>query len=451
MGNRDARRLGLIEAALQGRITNQQGADSLGMSRRQFKRLRHRVAREGPQGLIHRSRGRPSSHQLAPAVREKVVALLTQQAARLNDCHVADLLAEDSVAVSADSVRRIRCRLGLAPKRHRRPPRHRRRRERQPAAGALVLVDGSPFPWLGEDQPRCTLVGALDDATGAILALTLRAEEDLHGYAVVLREVCVSYGLPLALYGDRTNIFVRNDDHWTLEEELQGRQFPTQMGRTLEELGIRYIAARSPQAKGRVERLWNTLQDRLAAELALRGIRTWAAALAFLPQFIARFNRRFARPAAATAVWRRPPRDLDRLLACRYERVVARDNTVALEGRRLQLPAGPWQRSYHGSRVELRELLDGRLLVFCRGQLLAEQRAPAEPFTLAPRRHHRPPPPNSSNNGRHKATQKPDRPRSRPKGQPPQTPPRAPQPTRSPTPDHPWRHGLPIPISRARV
>ncbi len=451
MGNRDARRLGLIQAALQGRITNQQGADSLGMSRRQFKRLRRRVAREGPGGLIHRSRGRPSSRQLAPAVHEKVVALLTQPATRLNDCHVADLLAEDGVAVSADSVRRIRCRLGMRAKRQRRPPRHRRRREREPSAGALVLVDGSPFQWLGEDQPRWTLVGALDDATGAILALTLRAEEDLHGYAVVLREVCLTYGLPLALYGDRTSIFVRNDDHWTLEEELQGRQFPTQMGRILEELGIRYIAARSPQAKGRVERLWNTLQDRLAAELALRGIRTLAAALAFLPQFIARFNRRFARPAAATAVWRRPPRDLDRLLACRYQRVVARDNTIALAGRRLQLPAGPWQRSYHGARVELRELLDGRLLVFRCGRLLAEQRAPAQPFTLAPRRCSRPSPPKPSKTERREAPHKPDRPRPRPKGQAARTQSRAPHATRSPAPDHPWRHGLPVPISRARV
>lgn len=435
MGQRDARRLGLIQAALQGRITNQEGADALGLSRRQFRRLRRRVAHEGPKGLVHRSRGRPSSRRLPEAVSRKVVDLLTHANARLNDCHLADLLEEEGIRISPDSVRRIRLRLKLPAKRRRRPIRHRSRREREARPGALVLVDGSPFAWLGDDGPNWTLVGALDDATGAIVALTFRPHEDLHGYAVLLEQMGSTHGLPLAIYGDLTNIFVRNDHHWTIEEELRGRQDPTQLGRVLEELGICYIAAHSPQAKGRVERLWATLQDRLAAELRLRRVRTLERALAYLPKFIPRFNRRFARsPRETRSAWRRPPRDLDHILACRYTRIVTRDNVVPLHGRSVQIPAGPHRRSYQGCRVEVRELLDGRLLVFWRGQLLAEQPAPPGSFTLFPRKGRRaiPVP------GSHRIVELPQ-PRPRPMA-------RA-RKHRVPSSDHPWRGRLPISLN----
>src|SRR5262245_63776417 len=164
----------------------------------------------------------------------------------------------------------------------------------------------------------------------------------------------------------------------------------------LQDLGIGFIAARSPQAKGRIERLWGTLQDRLVSELRLRACRTLEQANAFLPEFLASFRQRFARPAAQPIpAWRRPPRTLDRILSCRYRRVVARDNTVRLGPRWLQLPPGPGGRSYAGRRVGLRELLDGRLLVFDQGSLLAAQPAPASAFVLPPGRdpNRAPPPP----------------------------------------------------------
>ena len=193
---------------------------------------------------------------------------------------------------------------------------------------------------------------------------------------------CTTYGLPLALYGDRLNVFVRNDPHWTLEEQLRGTQDPTHFGRLLRELGIGFIAAGSPQAKGRIERLWQTLQDRLVSELRLRGIATLEAANAFLPAFLADFNRRFTRaPADATAAWRPAPRDLAALLSCRYTRVVAHDNTVRLGPRWVQLPR---RRAYTGRRVEVRECLDGRLLVFADGHCLATQPAPAADSSSAP-------------------------------------------------------------------
>jgi hypothetical protein len=210
---------------------------------------------------------------------------------------------------------------------------------------------------------RMTLHGALDDATGAVLALHFRPTEDLHGYATLFAQVFATHGLPVACYGDGTAILVRTDDHWSLDEELRGTQDPTHLGRVLAELGIGYIRAHSPQAKGRIERLWRTLQDRLRGELRLRGIHTPAAANAVLPDFLADYNRRFAQaPTDPTPAWRRPPRDLALQLSCRYVRTVARDNTVRLGPRWLQLPPGPGGRSHAGRRVEVESIGDLRRL-----------------------------------------------------------------------------------------
>src|ERR1700747_2685004 len=144
------------------------------------------------------------------------------------------------------------------------------------ARGQLVQLDASPFAWLEDRGPAAALHGLIDDATSIPLALWFRPTEDLHGYLTVLGQTCRTYGVPVTLYGDRLSVFVRNDRHWTLEEELRGQQDPTHFGRVLAELGIGFIQAHSPQAKGRIERLWQTLQDRLVSELRVRGIHTLA-------------------------------------------------------------------------------------------------------------------------------------------------------------------------------
>jgi len=389
MGSRDARRLGLIHAALAGKITNAEGARALQLSVRQFRRLRRRVKASGAGGVVHGNRGRASGQRLSSEVRQRVVDLLTG-AVKLNDHHIADLLREQEVTVSAASVRRLRLELQLPAKQRRRPPRHRRRRERAAQRGALVLVDGSPFAWLGDHVPMCTLLGAIDDATGEILALTFRPAEDLHGYTELLRGLLTGHGVPVCLYGDRSGILVRNDPHWTVEEQLAGHQHPTQFGRMLEELGVGFIPARSPQAKGRIERLWRTLQDRLAAELRLHGHHTGETAHGYLPTFIQHHNRLRAQPSRASGSAFRPtPRRFERILACRYARVVGRDNRVMLAGRAIPIPPGPYRRSWHAARVEVRELLDGRRLVLHpRHGVIAEQPPSDSPFTLRP--HQRP-------------------------------------------------------------
>jgi transposase len=387
MSRKEAPRAGLVKAALAGRITNAQGAQALGVSLRQFRRLKARYRQAGVRGLVHRLRGRPSPRAVDIERRDRVLELVQTTYRDLNDCHATEKLREvEGLGVSRSTVRRLRRGLGLAPKRRRRPPQHRTRRPRRAASGALVLIDGSVFDWLGTGTPLC-LLGAIDDATGTVLALHFRPAEDLHGYLTLLHLLAERDGLPVSLYGDRLGVFVRNDAHWSLQEELQGAQHPTHFGQVLRELGIGYIAAHSPQAKGRIERLWETLQDRLVAELRLRGLHTREAAEAYLSVYLVDHNRRFAHPpAAAAAAWRRPPRDLADRLSCRYTRRVARDNTVRLESRVVQIPRGPHGRSYAGGRVALHECLDGRLLVHYQGRRLATAPAPAPDFVLVPRR-----------------------------------------------------------------
>jgi hypothetical protein len=313
--------------------------------------------------------------------------------------------------------------------------------------GQLVQIDASPFAWLEARGPAMTLHGAIDDATSTVLALHFRPTEDLHGYATVFQQMFTQYGRPLAIYGDRINILVRNDAHWSLAEQLRGAQDPTHLGRVLHDLGIGYLAAGSPEAKGRVERLWRTLQDRLSSELRLRHITTPEGANAFLPAFLDDLNPRFTRPPSdPTPAWRVAPRELPLVLSCRYSRQVARDNTVHLGSRWIQLPPGPHHRSYARCRVELRELLDGRLVVLHEGAILATQPAPVD-FILKPR--------SAPCAERHRSAQRPHPTQHAPgpaRPAPPAPDPPGPTPPRStdapprrvprPAARHPWRRAI---------
>ena len=385
LSRKELHRPGLLKALSNGRLTNAQVASALGITARHVRRLLRRFERGGPAALVHGNRGRPSPRRLSRTVRAAIVRLMTTLYVGFNDTHLTEKLREQhGLVVSRETVRRLRRQLGQPSLRARRAPRARRRRVPEAARGALIQIDGSPFAWLEARGPDLVLLGAVDDATTEILALHFRPAEDVHGYATLFRDVFTQHGLPMAVYGDRLNLLVRNDPHWSLEEQLAGVQAPTHLGRILQALAVGYIAARSPQAKGRVERLWGTLQDRLVSELRLRGIRTVEAAQAYLPEFIADFNHRFAKPPAdPRSVWRRPPRDLALLLGCRYRRVVARDNTVRLGPRLVQLRG---RRSYARCTVEVRELLDGRPVVLHDDVIRGEAPSPGPDFLLKPRR-----------------------------------------------------------------
>lgn len=428
MSRKETRRPGLIDAAVQGRLKNAEVAQALRLTVRQVQRLRQRFGRDGAAGLVHRGRGQPSRRRMADEVRDRIVNLMTTTYAGFNDVHLTEKLCEvEHVVVSRATVRRLRRALGQPAVHRRRAPKHRSRRPRVAGAGRLVQLDASIFPWFGPGGPQATLHGTIDDATSQVLALYFRPTEDLHGYTVLLQQMCAQHGVPITLYGDRLNVFVRNDRHWSLDEELRGQQDPTHFGRMLEALGIGFIAAQSPQAKGRVERLWLTLQDRLVSELRLRGITTLDGGNAFATEFLADFTRRFACADDTAPVWRRPPPDLDALLGCRYRRIVARDNTVHLGARWIQIPPGPGRRSYAGCGVDVRELIDGRLLVFYQDVRIASQSSPGAGFVLKPRSHP------SVDRARRRAVPRPvapastaQAPRSRPPAGPPAT-------------SHPWR------------
>lgn len=239
----------------------------------------------------------------------------------------------------------------------------------------MILWDGSRHDWLEGRGPMLCLMGAVDDATGELLPGAHFVEQECAaGYLKVLKAIAGEKGLPWSAYMDQHGSLKRNDDHWTLEEELRGAQQPTQVGQALAALEIEVIYALSPQAKGRVERLWGTLQDRLVSELRLAGASTAEQANAVLDMCRPDHNRRFAlSPADAAPAWRAVRRgtDLERACSFSYEATVLNDNTVRLAGTIIDIPPGPRKRSYAGQRIELRQLLDATWRVYLRDTLIA--------------------------------------------------------------------------------
>ena len=353
-----------------------EAGEKMGVSYRHTKRIRRAIRERGIKGLVHGNRGQPSKRRIDDALREKVLVLSKGVYRGFNDTHFTEKLREcEEVVLSRETVRKLRREAGIEPKRRRRAPGHRKRRERKAQEGAMVLWDGSPHHWLGPDQPVCCLMAAIDDATGKVLAARFFPFEGSSGYLWLLREVVKRYGIPLVMYHDRHGSLYRNDSHWSLEEQLAGRQEPTQVGLALEALGIESIAALSPQAKGRIERLFGTLQDRLIAELGLEGVQNLQEANRFLKVFIPRFNCRFALcPRESEKAWRKLPSDLDldRIISFRYRSVVGNDNSVRIGGLILDLPPGPHRRSYAKAQVEVRQLLDGSWKVYYQDQLIAK-------------------------------------------------------------------------------
>lgn len=380
LNGREQQRSEVVGRWLAGILTTSEAVQLLGCSERTAWRLRAAMLREGAAGLAHGNRGRPSARRLPDTTADRITELATTVYRGFNDTHLAEMLAEEEdIVIARSSLRRLLRARGIASPRRRRAPRYRSRRERMAQAGLMVQVDGSRHDWLEGRGPWLTLVGGIDDATGLIVGAVFREAEDGVGYLLVLREMARRFGLPASIYRDGSSVFAPT--HGSARE----RDEATQIARALSELGVTSIPAGSPQAKGRIERAWGTFQDRLASELRRRGVTDLAGANEVLPGFVARFNRRFAVPAASPVpAWRPVPVGLDlaRVLAFRWRRVVGSDSCVRLDGALLQLPAGAGGRSLAGRRVEVELRLDGRLLVLADGRLLAAVPAPPEPRRL---------------------------------------------------------------------
>jgi transposase len=398
LDRRAQQRLYVLNHVLAQELTVEAAAQVLELSIRQTRRLVERYRSAGVGGLVHGNRGRVPANRLDDATRARVVELAQTTYAGFNPVHLAETLAEetDELGLSARTIRRILAAGGIAATRTRRPPRHRSRRERMPREGLLLQVDGSRHDWLEGRGPVLTLVGGIDDATSRVTGGIFREQEDAAGYLITLTQTADRFGLPGALYSDLHGIFVKDPNRPpTLAEQLTGRRSLTQVGRALDDAGIAWIGAHSPQAKGRVERVWGTLQDRLVSELRRRRAATIEEANEVLAAYLPRHNRRFAVPAAIEEpAWRAWADGLvaASVFAFHYPRKVARDATISWDGVPLALPRRRDGQSWAGRVVTLEERLDSSLWVNHEGLCYPLAPAPPEPRTLRVRHLRRPSP-----------------------------------------------------------
>ncbi len=380
MNQDEQTRLKVLNSVMVGQLPVAQAAELLGVSERHVWRVLAAYRSEGAAALVHGNRGRRPANATSEAAIADVLRLVTTRYSGTNHTHLSELLMErEGIALSRSTVRRIALSAGVTSPRRRRSPRHRVRRKRMPQAGMLVQIDGSHHRWLEGRGPSFALLLAVDDATSTAPYALFQPEEDARGYLMPMEGLIQRSGIPLAVYSDRHAVFKHPG------EPRQKLPEPTQFARAMQQLGIRQIFARSPQAKGRVERAAGTFQDRLVTELRLARVETIDDANAVLHRYLPRFDRQFGVPAAQSEVAYRPPETataVEQALCFRYRRKVAKDNTVKYRWRTLQLLPGRERPSYAGVRVEVLERPDGRLLVEYKGRLIPTQEAPPRPSLM---------------------------------------------------------------------
>jgi predicted DNA-binding protein (UPF0251 family) len=373
---KDKKRDSVIRDLDAHRMTAVEAVQSLGITERQVWRLLAAFRQEGADAVVHGNRGRMPIRTLSPEIRQRIIELAQTKYDGFNQTHFAEKLRDvEKIPVSRPTVWRILRAAGIkSPQRHRRP-KHRSRRERRPRAGMMLQVDGSDHDWLQGRGPQLTLLGAVDDATGEVVGALFRKEEDTHGYMLLLHQIVLQRGIPLAIYADGHSIFIHTaGEKETLGEQLAGQRAPTQLGRVLNDLAIELITALSPQAKGRVERLWRTFQDRLVSELRLVGISTRDEANQFLQNYLPTYNAKFARSPAETDNAYRPlpaKLDLSVIFSFQYSRIVANDNTVRVGATTMQIPANTERSSYAKAKTLFCVGIDGSTFVLHNGRRIA--------------------------------------------------------------------------------
>jgi transposase len=362
--------------AMAKKITWWSAAEILGVTDRTMRRWRERIEKDGYSGLADRRKGKPSAQRIPLATIEKVLGLYKETYYDLNIRHFHEKLQDEhEIRLSYTWVQKALQGAGLVAKRHKRGP-HRRRRPRRVMPGMLLHIDGSKHRWLNDDR-WYDLIVILDDATSEIYYAQLVEEESTRTVMAGLREVIENKGLFCALYSDRgSHFFV------TMKEgERVDKDRLTQVGRALKELGVKMIAAYSPQARGRSERSFGTWQGRLPQELRLAGISTVEGANSFLRgQYIEEFNGKFSVPAAekGTAFRRTGRSDLNWIFSVQTERVVDKDNTVAIRERLWQIDKSRFRYSLAGTTVTIHEHLDETVSIRYGPNLVGRYRADGE-------------------------------------------------------------------------
>lgn len=371
---KDKKRANIIAAVMDGKVEVKDAGRILEKSVRQVFRMLKRMREQGIEGLLHKNRGKQSPFRLKESVRGKVITLAKSKYRDVNDTHMKELLLkEEGISIGREALRKILRGVGIVPKRSRRKPKYRRRRERKESFGVMLQIDASPHNWLEGRGPWLTLVGAKDDATGYTWCRFVESETTW-SYLELMREIFVLHGLPLSLYSDRHSIFHPLREP-TIEEQLKDSPPLTQFGRAMNELGIGLIKAWSPQAKGRIERLWGVLQDRLVVELRLKKAKDMQQANEVLKNFLPEYNLRFNfLPKKQESAFRKAPSidKLDRILCLKDTRVVSADHTISFEGLILQIPPSNKFRSIVKQHVEVLQIRDGSIEIVYRGQSVAK-------------------------------------------------------------------------------
>ena len=369
---KDEKRLDVIQRVNRNELTVSQAALVMGVSERQCYRVKARVKKLGVKGVVHGNRGRPCQRKIKEKTVREVVALARGKYQGFNDHHLTEKLKEqESITLSREKVRRVLRAAGIGSPKKRRGLKHRSRRDRRASEGIMLQVDGSPHDWLQGRGPRMCLIGAIDDATGKVMGAFFASAESSWGYFRLFSEIFREHGLSQSIYTDRHSVFW-TDREPTLEEQLINKKPLTEVGRGLDELGVTLILAHSPQAKGRIERLWNTFQDRLVSELRLAKAKTMAQAQVVLERYLPKHNRRFAKPAKAEPAWRKVSSlQIERALCFKQQRTVAKDNTISFEGTILQISKTSPFRSYANRRVEVQVKLDGAVEIFYKTEKIA--------------------------------------------------------------------------------
>jgi len=396
MSDKEWRKLSALEHVVDGDWTMSMGAQAANLSKRQFRRLRrlYESAVDKPRVVINGNSGRRAPNSLEEPLRQEVLALRKELYGGFNDTHFTEKLVEvHKLAISRQSVQRLLRSEKVASPRARKGRKRRKRRERRARAGWMTLWDGSYHDWLEGRGPKMCLMGAIDDATGKILkGAHFIPHESSAGYLRVLQEMVRHHGIPLEIYADRHSSLKRNDNNWTMEEELLGRQEPPQVQRAAETLGIKVIWATSPEAKGRIERAWDTFQDRFVSELRLAGVSTMEEANELLKDYCRDHNRRFAKkPKDRKPAWRKPAQGQSLAEVCSFHTTatVNRNSTIRYQGQIIDLKESR-TRCIAGKVVEVRHLLNGQLRLYLEGKRIHQQ-----PFgvpTKAPARRRKRPP-----------------------------------------------------------
>ena len=362
MSLEEVRRLKTVQSAKEKHITQKTAASMIGLSERQVRRMVKAVREQGDNGIIHALRGRPSNRRLPEEMRERVLAFYQERYPDFGPTLATEKLFEcDGIRISDETLRMWLIEAGIWKKRRKRSA-YRQWRRRRECFGEMLQMDGSHHDWLEGRGPELVLMGSIDDATNTTYGRfhdyegTLPAMDSFQGYVK-------KYGLPMSIYVDRHTTY-KSSKKLTEWDEIEGVKTLSQFERALMELGVEVIHAQSPQAKGRIERLFGVFQDRLVKEMRLRSIATKDQANEFLEEYLSRYNERFrVCPANETDVHVPLPRsiDLDSYLCIKRERTIRKDNTIALDGRLYQLE----QRG--GKKVVVEERLDGSLRMISKG------------------------------------------------------------------------------------